>query len=103
MYVNFPTNNRYSTSLFLIISLILFGGCRKDDLNAESGDEGVIDIEDTHRDLVLASTKPQGHGYNPSGFEPSAARHVDFLTSYPPGDIYNNQLYLGYRQCFFQP
>ena len=57
------------------------------------GTEGVIDIEDTHRDLVLASTKPQGHGYNPSGFEPSTARHVDFLTSYPPGDIYNNQLW----------
>ena len=57
------------------------------------GTEGVIDIEDTHRDLVLASTKPQGHGYNPSGFEPAAARHVDFLTSYPPGDIYNNQLW----------
>ena len=57
------------------------------------GTEGVIDIEDTHRDLVLASTKPQGHGYNPSGFEPTAARHVDFLTSYPPGDIYNNQLW----------
>ena len=57
------------------------------------GTEGVIDIEDTHRDLVLASTKPQGHGYNPSGFEPSAARYVDFLTSYPPGDIYNNQLW----------
>ena len=57
------------------------------------GTEGVIDIEDTHRDLVLASTKPQGHGYNPSGFEPTASRHVDFLTSYPPGDIYNNQLW----------
>ena len=57
------------------------------------GTEGVIDIEDTHRDLVLASTIPQGHGYNPSGFEPTAARHVDFLTSYPPGDIYNNQLW----------
>ena len=57
------------------------------------GTEGVIDIEDTHRDLVLASEKPQGHGYNPSGFTPSDARHVDFLTSYPPGDIYNNQLW----------
>ena len=57
------------------------------------GTEGVIDIEDTHRDLVLASTKPQGHGYNPSGFEPTVDRHVDFLTSYPPGDIYNNQLW----------
>ena len=57
------------------------------------GTEGVIDIEDTHRDLVLASSKPQGHGYNPSGFEPTVDRHVDFLTSYPPGDIYNNQLW----------
>ena len=46
-----------------------------------------------NRDLVLASEKPQGHGYNPSGFTPSDARHVDFLTSYPPGDIYNNQLW----------
>ena len=57
------------------------------------GTDGVIDIEDTHRDLVLASTKPQGHGYNPSGFEPTVDRHVDFLTSYPPCDIYNNQLW----------
>ena len=30
---------------------------------------------------------------NPSGFTPSDSRHVDFLTSYPPGDIYNNQLW----------
>ena len=57
------------------------------------GTEGVIDIEDTHRDLVLASEKPQGHGYNPSGYNPADNRHVDFLTSYPPGDIYNNQLW----------
>ncbi len=57
------------------------------------GTEGVIDIEDTHRDLVLASEKPQGHGYNPSGYNPADNRHVDFLTSYPPGDVYNNQLW----------
>jgi len=57
------------------------------------GTEGVIDIEDTHRDVVLASNKPQGAGYSPSGFNPGADRHVDFLTSYPPGDIYNNQLW----------
>jgi hypothetical protein len=48
------------------------------------GTEGVIDIEDTHRDLVLASTKSQGGGYVPHGFEPPQ-RHVDFLTSYPLG------------------
>jgi myo-inositol 2-dehydrogenase/D-chiro-inositol 1-dehydrogenase len=57
------------------------------------GTEGVIDIEDTHRDVVLASNKPQGAGYSPSGFNPGVDRHVDFLTSYPPGDIYNNQLW----------
>ena len=56
------------------------------------GTEGVIDIEDTHRDLVLASTKSQGGGYVPHGFEPPQ-RHVDFLTSYPPGDIYDDQLW----------
>ena len=56
------------------------------------GTEGVIDIEDTHRDLVLASTKSQGGGYVPHGFEPPQ-RHVDFLTSYPPGDIFGGQLW----------
>ena len=57
------------------------------------GDKGVIDIEDTHRDLVLASNVPQGAGYAPEGFEPGAPRHVDFLTSYPPGDIHDGQLW----------
>ena len=57
------------------------------------GTEGVIDIEDTHRDVVLASNKPQGAGYSQSGFNPGVDRHVDFLTSYHPGDIYNNQLW----------
>lgn len=57
------------------------------------GDKGVIDIEDTHRDLVLASNVAQGAGYAPEGFEPAAPRHVDFLTSYPPGDIHNGQLW----------
>ncbi len=57
------------------------------------GTEGVIDIEDTHRDLVLASEVKQGAGYAPEGFSAGADRHVDFLTSYPPGDIYDNQLW----------
>lgn len=56
------------------------------------GTEGVIDIEDTHRDVVLASNKEQGGGYVPEGYTPPP-RHVDFLTSYPPGDIYNGQLW----------
>ena len=57
------------------------------------GTEGVIDIEDTHRDLILATYKNLPGGYVPEGFEPSVERHVDFLTSYPPGDIYNGQLW----------
>ncbi len=57
------------------------------------GTRGVIDIEDTHRDLVLASEVPQGAGYKPEGFEPEYQRHVDFLTSYPPGDLYLGQLW----------
>ena len=57
------------------------------------GDKGVIDIEDTHRDLVLASEIAQGAGYSPDGFAPGAPRHVDFLTSYPPGDLHMGQLW----------
>ncbi|MCZ6604483.1 MAG: Gfo/Idh/MocA family oxidoreductase [Alphaproteobacteria bacterium] len=57
------------------------------------GLEGVIDIEDTHRDLVIASEHPLGAGYNPEGFEPEFQRHVDFMTSYPPGDMYDGQLW----------
>lgn len=57
------------------------------------GTKGVIDVEDTHRDLVLASEIPQGAGYQPEGFEPEFKRHVDFLTSYPPGDICQGQIW----------
>ncbi len=57
------------------------------------GTKGVIDIEDTHRDVVLASEFAQGAGYAPEGFDPGAPRHVDFLTSYPPGDLHAAQLW----------
>lgn len=56
------------------------------------GEEGVIDIEDTHRDLVMATNVRQGAGYAPEGYE-APARHVEFLTSYPPGDLYDGQLW----------
>jgi len=46
------------------------------------GTEGVLTIDDTHRDIVLATTKAQGEGY-----APDSARRVDFLGSYPPGDV----------------
>jgi myo-inositol 2-dehydrogenase/D-chiro-inositol 1-dehydrogenase len=46
------------------------------------GTEGVLTIDDTHRDIVLATTAAQSEGYLPD-----ASRRVDFLGSYPPGDI----------------
>src|SRR5436305_2263827 len=47
-----------------------------------TGTDGVLTIDDTHRDMVLAVSKPQGEGYNPD-----KSRLVDFLGSYPPGDM----------------
>src|SRR5687768_12002882 len=47
-----------------------------------TGTEGVLTIDDTHRDIVLATTKNQSEGY-----APDAQRRVDFLGSYPPGDM----------------
>ena len=56
------------------------------------GTEGVIDIEDTHRDLVMATNFAQGAGYAPEGYK-APDRHVEFLTSYPPGDLHDDQLW----------
>jgi predicted dehydrogenase len=47
-----------------------------------NGTEGVLTIDDTHRDIVLATTRVQREGYSPD-----ETRRVDFLGSYPPGDI----------------
>lgn len=47
-----------------------------------TGTEGVLTIDDTHRDIVLATTTSQSEGY-----APDSQRKVDFLGSYPPGDI----------------
>ncbi len=58
------------------------------------GTEGVIDIEDTHRDVVHASDHhPQGPAYNPEGLNLEAQRNVDFMTSFPPGDMYAGELW----------
>jgi myo-inositol 2-dehydrogenase / D-chiro-inositol 1-dehydrogenase len=47
-----------------------------------TGTEGVLTIDDTHRDIVLATTRSQSEGY-----APDEQRRVDFLGSYPPGDM----------------
>lgn len=57
------------------------------------GTEGIIDIEDTHRDAILVSERPQRPGYQPKGFDAGAPRHVDFIGSYPPGDLHEGKLW----------
>jgi len=47
-----------------------------------NGTEGVLTIDDTHRDIVLAVSAPQEEGY-----APDRSRLVDFMGSYPPGDM----------------
>jgi predicted dehydrogenase len=51
------------------------------------GTEGVLTIDDTHRD-VMATTLPQQAGYTPD-----VTRNVDFLESYPPGNIALGELW----------
>ena len=46
------------------------------------GTDGVLTIDDTHRDIVLATNRVQSEGY-----APDQSRRVDFLGSYPPGDM----------------
>lgn len=57
------------------------------------GTRGVIDIEDTHRDVILASEIGQPAGYTSKGFEPTSTRNVDFIGSYPPGDVSDGMLW----------
>ncbi|MGW4801651.1 Gfo/Idh/MocA family protein, partial [Nonomuraea sp. NPDC004297] len=57
------------------------------------GTTGVIDIEDTHRDVIVASERGQPAGYRSRGFEAPATRHVDFVGSYPPGDLADGLLW----------
>jgi myo-inositol 2-dehydrogenase/D-chiro-inositol 1-dehydrogenase len=57
------------------------------------GTKGVIDIEDTHRDVILASEIGQPAGYTSKGYEPDAVRNVDFIGSYPPGDLSDGMLW----------
>src|SRR5437667_4310473 len=47
-----------------------------------NGTEGGLTIDDTHRDMVLAVSKPQEEGC-----APDRTRLVDFMGSFPPGDM----------------
>ena len=58
------------------------------------GTEGIVDIEDTHRDVVFASDHhAQGPAYQPDGLTIEARRSVEFMTSFPPGDIHGGELW----------
>jgi myo-inositol 2-dehydrogenase / D-chiro-inositol 1-dehydrogenase len=52
-----------------------------------NGTHGVLTIDDTHRDIVLAVSQPQEEGY-----APDKSRLVDFMGSYPPGDMAYGEL-----------
>src|SRR6202047_1942527 len=52
-----------------------------------TGTEGVLTIDDTHRDMVLAVSAPQNEGYAPDG-----RRLGGFMGSYPPGDMVLGEL-----------
>ncbi len=52
-----------------------------------NGTHGVLTIDDTHRDMVLAVSAPQSEGY-----APDESRLVDFMGSYPPGDMVLGEL-----------
>ena len=58
------------------------------------GTKGAVTIDDNHRDLILASEYPQDARYQATdGWKPAQERHVEFLTSYPPGDQAFGQLW----------
>ena len=52
------------------------------------GSEGAITVDDTHRDVVVATSQTHGWGVPQAGtaYEMPYERRVEFLTSYPPGD-----------------
>jgi hypothetical protein len=59
------------------------------------GSEGAITVDDTHRDVVVATTETHGWGVPQAGtsYEVPYERRVEFLTSYPPGDVAYGQVW----------
>jgi myo-inositol 2-dehydrogenase/D-chiro-inositol 1-dehydrogenase len=79
--ITFEDGSLYHASISWALPVVWPGAVYSLDVGIV-GTEGVLTIDDTHRDMVLATTRPQGEGY-----APDAGRRVDFLGSYPPGDI----------------
>jgi len=79
--ITFEDGSMYHASISWALPVIWPGAVYSLDVGIV-GTEGVLTIDDTHRDIVLATTLSQSEGY-----APDSNRRVDFLGSYPPGDI----------------
>jgi myo-inositol 2-dehydrogenase/D-chiro-inositol 1-dehydrogenase len=79
--IMFADGSVYHLNIFWALPVTWPGAVYSLDV-AINGTEGVLTIDDTHRDMVLAVSSPQNEGY-----APDQHRLVDFLGSYPPGDI----------------
>ena len=79
--ITFEDGSVYHSSISWALPVVWPGAVYSLDVGIV-GTEGVLTIDDTHRDIVLATTRSQSEGY-----APDQTRRVDFLGSYPPGDI----------------
>jgi predicted dehydrogenase len=79
--ITFEDGSMYHASISWALPVVWPGAVYSLDVGVV-GTEGVLTIDDTHRDIVLATTMSQQEGY-----APDANRRVDFLGSYPPGDM----------------
>lgn len=79
--ITFDDGSLYHASISWALPVVWPGAVYSLDVGIV-GTHGVLTIDDTHRDIVLATDISQGEGY-----APDASRRVDFLGSYPPGDI----------------
>ena len=79
--ITFEDGSLYHASISWALPIVWPGAVYSLDVGIV-GTEGVLTIDDTHRDIVLATDQPQREGY-----APDVARRVDFLGSYPPGDV----------------
>jgi myo-inositol 2-dehydrogenase/D-chiro-inositol 1-dehydrogenase len=79
--ITFDDGSMYHASISWALPVVWPGAVYSLDVGIV-GTEGVLTIDDTHRDIVLATTRSQAEGY-----APDANRRVDFLGSYPPGDM----------------
>jgi myo-inositol 2-dehydrogenase / D-chiro-inositol 1-dehydrogenase len=79
--ITFEDGSLYHASISWALPIVWPGAVYSLDVGIV-GTQGVLTIDDTHRDMVLATDAAQGEGY-----APDSSRRVDFLGSYPPGDM----------------